>query len=128
MAEQRYKRNWLEHTMLVFGVVLTLIVFGVLSYDFFMGQNSPADIVLSVDRIEPRENHYAVHVVATNRGSESAQDLIIEIKLVMDAVVERAELRFPYLPGGSEVKGWTTFTKNPKKANLELRVQGYGTP
>ncbi|HET8736354.1 MAG TPA: hypothetical protein VFM69_07130, partial [Pricia sp.] len=98
MAEQRYKRNWLEHTMLVFGVVLTLIVFGILSYDFFMGQNSPADIVLSVDRIEPREKHYAVHVVATNRGAESAQDLIIDIKLVKDGEVERAELHFPYLP------------------------------
>ncbi len=123
-----YKRNWLEKIVLLLGIFLVCTTLGILGYDALTEEDSPTNIVLSYDIIERKDQHYAVHIIAKNNGSETAQDILIEVGLGKDRPLETARLQFPYLPGKSTVNGWAIFTRDPSNVPLTLKILGYSVP
>lgn len=125
---ERQKRNWLELTVLAIGIILVCVTIGILVYDIVATEQSPPDIVVSADKVQRGEQHFAVHVRAKNNGTETAQDVIIEVRTGKDGDAETARLEFPYLPGKSTVNGWVTFRQDPTGGAFDFRVLGYGSP
>lgn len=122
------ERNWLERTVLAIGTLLVCATTGILVYEMIATEQSPPDIVVSADRTQRGEQHFAVHVRARNNGTETAQDVVIEVTAGKEGEGETARLEFPYLPGRSTVEGWATFRHDPTGGALYFRVLGYGTP
>ncbi len=124
----KQKRNWLENTILTVGIILVTATMGILVYNMAMVQDAPPDIVVSSDTIIKQASHYALHINAKNKGTNTAEDVSIEIKVGKGDDQETARLEFPYLPGKSTVDGWVTFRQDPSTDRLEFRVLGYSTP
>lgn len=110
------------------GTLLVCATIGILAYDILATEQRPPDIVVSFDRAQRGEQHYAVHVRARNNGTQTAQDVAIEVTAGKGGGAETARLEFPYLPGRSTVNGWVTFRRDPTGGALEFRVLGYSTP
>lgn len=121
-------RNWLERTVLSIGSLLVCATIGILAFDIVATEQRSPDIVVFADRAQRGEQHFAVHVRARNNGTETAQDVVIEVRTGKDGDGETARLEFPYLPGKSTVNGWVTFRQDPTGRALDFRVLGYGTP
>ncbi len=126
--EQKHKRNWLEQLVLLLGVLLVFTTLGVLVYDALTRENIPAEIVLSYDSIQRKQEHYTVHIIAKNQGGITAQDVLVEVTLGEGRSMETAQLQFPYIPGKSSVNGWAVFSGDPSKAPLNLKILGYSVP
>lgn len=122
------KKNWLERIIFSVGIILVSATIGILVYDMIAVEDSPPDIVISSNKIERGKEHYALNVSARNNGRETAQDVIIEIRMGKWDSGETARLEFPYIPGKSTVNGWVTFRQDPSIGDLDFRVLGYSTP
>jgi uncharacterized protein (TIGR02588 family) len=126
--ERQQKRNWLEITILTLGIILVSTTIGILVYDMLIAEDSPPDIVVSFSKVERGVQNYALHVSAKNNGTQTAQDVVIEVRVGKGENEEASQLEFSYLPGRSTVNGWVTFEQNPSKAGVAFRVLGYSTP
>jgi uncharacterized protein (TIGR02588 family) len=125
---QEHKRNWLERLVLLLGIILVFTTMAILAYDALTQDDSPANLVLSHDKIQRKHQHYAVHIIAKNEGGETAQDVLVEVSMGEGRSMETARLEFPYLPGKSSVSGWAIFTRDPSNESLTLKILGYGVP
>lgn len=122
------KRNWLELTILIMGIILVSMTMVILAHDMITARETPPDIVVSLGKVDRGTQYYALHVSAKNNGTQTAQDVTIEVSVGKGDGREASRLEFPYLPGRSTVNGWVTFGRDPSKGGVEFRVLGYSTP
>ncbi|MEH6681492.1 MAG: hypothetical protein V7724_13160 [Sediminicola sp.] len=127
MAAQK-KRNWLETTVLIIGLVLVCFIIGFLAYSALTSQETMPEIKITQQKTEKVDGYYGVLIQAENLGSQTVEDLTIEAVLENGPTKEVSEMRFPFLPGKSSVKGWATFKEDPGALPLNLYVRGYRTP
>lgn len=122
------EKNWLEWLVFAVGLLLVGGTLGFLLYDASTAENLPPEIHVRLGTPEGRPGYYAVPVTAWNQGSETAESVRIEVVLGGEGG-ERAELEFPFLPGGGRREGWVTFTDDPGRTDtLQARVLGYKKP
>lgn len=124
-----YEKNWLEWLVLVTGTCLVVIILGLLIYEAVNLEKTPPVISVALGSPEFKEGHFLVPVQAKNMGTQTAEDVRIEIISGKGASQERSEIHFAYFPGNAVQNGWVTFTKDPEaKGRLHVHILGYSTP
>ncbi len=128
------QKNWLEWTVFVCGLLLTLATVGYLAYDALTLEEKPPSIALKLG--EPRilstpggEKSFMVPVEAFNRGQQTAEGVHIEVSAKFPGAPEQsADYDIAFLPRGSSREGWVAFEGDPKQAKLDARVLGFEIP
>lgn len=83
---------------------------------------------MSLGEVIEKDGGYSLRVSVKNQGTETAENIVIEIYSNAKNSVERGQVRFQYLPGKSTVKGWVSFSEKPETNLLKSKVLGYVTP
>ncbi len=123
------KTPFLELVVAVIGLLLIAATMGFMVYRAVWGSQSPPDIVVTIDSIQPVSNGYLVNINTVNNGGMTAQGLTIEAELSSNSEsVETSEITIEYLPSYSERKGGIFFTNNPGDFELKVRPKGYEQP
>lgn len=118
-----------ELMVALLGAALVAGTIGFMIYKAAWGEQSPPDIVITVDSIQPVSNGYLVNFKTINNGGMTAQSLIIEAELSSNnESVETVEVTIDYLPSYSERKGGVFFTNNPRDFELKVRPRSYQRP
>jgi uncharacterized protein (TIGR02588 family) len=111
------------------GLLLVLGVFGFLGYQEITQEQSPPDITLHVEAIQPARSGYLMMIRAKNHGSVTAAGLVVRGTLRDgNATVETSHMRFLYVPPDSERKGGLYFSHDPRTLDIVLQPEGYERP
>ena len=127
MGDQK-KKNWLEHLVLRFSTILVAATLMFLIYRAITDDSTSPDIEVIYESMETKGEYYALPVTVKNHGTQTAENVHVEITIGAGKDVQKSEIRFQYLPGQSSVKGWTTFQDKAEKENIRARVVGYSSP
>jgi uncharacterized protein (TIGR02588 family) len=124
------KKNVLEWTVFGVGLFLTLSILGHLVNKSITFQAGSPQLFVQYFQ-EP--GHYEpnrYHVILHNKGTETAESIIIEIKLRRNGQeLENVELEIDFCPRESVREGWVSFTVPPQPADTLLaRVASYKKP
>ncbi|HET8803960.1 MAG TPA: hypothetical protein VFM72_05225 [Aequorivita sp.] len=128
MEKKIERKNWLEWLITIISAILVFFTLGFLTYQLIFQKKSPPNIIVFLGEISQKDQAFAIPIQATNEGTETAENVIIEIVAENEQKKEKAEITFSYLPGKSSAKGWITFTIRPNISTLKTHVVGYTTP
>ena len=128
MEENKKAKNWLEWLITIISGILVCFTLGFLVYQMIYQEETPPNISIILGEVSQQDGAFAIPIKATNKGTKTAENVMIEVVLQDEIEPEKAEITFAFLPGNSSVKGWVIFTKTPESNNLKTRVKGYGTP
>lgn len=128
MGKKIEKKNWLEWLITIISAILVFFTLGFLVYQMIFQERTPPNITVVLGEISQKDQAFAIPIQANNEGTETAENVIIEIVSENGQEEEKAEITFSFLPGNSSAKGWITFTKRPNISSLKTHVVGYTTP
>lgn len=90
---------------------------------------TPPDPVVELVAVHEQQDRYLAVVRVRNRGRQTAEALQVAGVLRQgDAVLERSETQFEFVPGGSAREGGLFFRHDPRAYALELRPESYQAP
>ena len=120
----------LEWIAAAIGLALLGFVAFVMVREALHGDTSQiAAIEVAALRIAPAGSGYVVEFEARNRTKGAAAAVAIEGTLKSgDAEIESSTATLDYVPGQGRVTGGLFFTRDPRKASLELRALGFQRP
>lgn len=112
------------------GLALILAAVGYLVYAAFSTPDSPPQLRLSVESVEPSGDGYVAVVTVDNTGPTTAAALEIEGTLIDGdgGVVETSTATIDYLPRFSQRGAGLFFTRDPGRYRIALRPLGYADP
>ena len=128
--EGRGGRSVAEWTTLTIGVILILGLVGLVTYLYVSGGNqSPIIAVTPLDQeIQHQEGSYFLPVAVTNRGDQTAEDVMIQAELVTgEEAPEMSEFTIDFLAGGETEEGMVVFSTDPLAGDLTLDVASFRT-
>lgn len=128
MGKKKENKNWLEWLITIISGILVFFTLGFLVYQLIFEEQTPPNIAVVLGEISRKDDAFAIPIQANNNGTETAENVIIEIIAENGQTEEKAEITFSYLPGKSSANGWITFTKRPDISSLKTHVVGYTTP
>ena len=110
-----------------FVLVVGSIIF--MLYEAATGDNSPPDVIVHMEAVEPAKTGFLVVFRVVNEGGSTAAGLTIEGTL-MNGIesMETSSTTIEYLASHSERKGGLFFTLDPRQYELQLRATGYEEP
>ena len=94
-----------------------------------LGATVPTDPALA---LRPEEGRaialgWSIPGTLTNAGRDAAEDVVVEVKAMVDGEEETSEIEIPFLPGGSSVDVELGFSDRPEGA-IQSRLVGYSVP
>lgn len=111
------------------GLVLVLACLGYLLLQALAAPPTPPDPVVEVVSVRQQGARYLVLVRVRNRGQATAEALKVAGELKQgEAVLERSETEFQFLPGDSMREAGLFFSRDPRQLQLELRPESYQAP
>lgn len=122
------KKNTVEWSVFAASLVVIAATVATLLYAQLTDNGRPPLIVLEIGEAVRHERTYAVPVDVRNDGDTTAEQVLIQVRLVGSGVDERGEAQITLLPHGSHRRAWVTFSRDPAAGRLEARVLGYHTP
>ena len=124
------RKNSLEWSVFGMSAAIILALAGYIALDAMRrGGSSAPDIHIQTGQPITRGTRFAVPVIVTNRGGETAEGLRVEIALKNeDGDVEVAEVTFAFVPRASHREAWALFTKDPRGFRIETRALGFEKP
>lgn len=123
------RKNKLEWAVFGISAAILVALVGFLIYDAMRAGSDAPEISVTAGAVIARGQHFAVPVVVTNRGSETAEGLRVEIALVRDGQdVEVAEVTFAFVPRTSWREAWALFRNDPRQFAIETRGIGFERP
>ncbi len=125
---EKEPKNWLERIITGIASIIVALTLAFLIYQMIYDEQTPPDIVVNLGEISEKDQGYAVRVTVKNNGSQTAENVTVEIVSQESDTPEKGQLTFQYLPGASSVKGWVSFSKQPRKEALQIKILGYATP
>lgn len=130
MNQRRKRKNWLEWTVFMASLLLVTGMFGYLIYHALSAPSGPPEIHVELASPQQRSGHYAIPVMVTNRGHETAERVHIQVTLEKaQGKPEESTFQIHFLPPGATQRGTVTFDTNPEEAKrLTSRVLGYQRP
>lgn len=126
--DKEKKKNWLERVILWISAILVAATFVFLIYRAIIDKSTSPDIEIMYGSMETKGEYYALPVKVKNKGTQTAENVHIEITIGSGKDEQKSEIDFQYLPGQSSVNGWTTFKEKAAKDEIKARVVGYTTP
>lgn len=128
--EYEGSKNILEWAVFAVGLIIILAILSYLSYKTYTHQPSPAEIEIQYT-LSPSDNvPYRFHVIAYNRGGETAESVIVELELQnADTTMEMSEITFQFVPQSSKREGFIIFRTDPAEADsIFARVVSFNKP
>ena len=123
------RKNALEWTVFGISAAILLAVTAFLVIDAVRGSTDEPDIEITTGNVTARGDHFAVPVIITNRGGQTAEGLRVEIALMKDGEdVEVAEVTFAFVPRASHREAWALFRNDPRGFTLQARAIGFEKP
>ncbi len=123
------KKNWLEWSVFALSLLLLLLTMAILVREQLSLGKQPPDPQMELGVPEAHTDYFAVPVKVHNHGDETAEDVHLEVKLILPGgESESGEFDLPYLPRHSVREAWVTFRQDPRKGKLEAHVLGYQKP
>jgi uncharacterized protein (TIGR02588 family) len=122
------KKNALEWTVFGISVALIVAVASLLLHQQFTGGQEPASLVAATGTPIETAGGHAVPVDVRNEGDTSAEDVRLEATLESAAGTETGEALIPYVPYRSQRRVWITFSTDPRRGTVTVRVLGYREP
>lgn len=110
------------------GLILVTASIGFMFYKAVWGEESPPDIKIKVDSVEPSGNGFLVKFTVKNEGGDTAAGLVLEAELKSGEEPEKSQVTIDYLPSYSSRRGGFFFTGDPRTYDLTLRSSGYQNP
>jgi len=111
------------------GLALLLASMGYLLWDHRRGDSAPPAPQVQVTGVEQQAGRFLVRLRVTNASHGAAAALRVEGQLKRGAeLVERGEMEFDFLPGGSSREGGLFFANDPRVLQLEVRPSSYQKP
>lgn len=126
--QNKEKKNWLEWTITIFSGILVVFTFSFLVYQMIYDEKTPPDIRVVLGAVSQKDGAYAIPITVTNTGTETAENVMIEIILQGAPTEEKSQMTFAYLPRKSSAEGWAVFSRKPMSKDLKTRVLGYSIP
>ena len=124
----RENKNWLEWSITIISGILVVFTLSFLVYQMVYENQTPPDIVVVLGEVLEKDGAYSVPIKATNKGTQTAENVVIEIILEGNLNEEKSQMTFAYLPRKSYANGWVIFTRKPNSKDLKTRVIGYSIP
>jgi uncharacterized protein (TIGR02588 family) len=124
-ARRPARSEWIAAAI---GVVLLLGAIGQLLVSALGRDETPPDIVLTVERVTERSESFVVTIRASNHGGAAAAEVEIEGTLRLDDGTETSTFTLDYLPPRSERRGGLLFSAHPGTGELILRARGFASP
>lgn len=113
----------------VFGLLMVAGSIGFMLYEAVSGDNSPPDIAVEAETIQPIEHGFLVKIKVTNTGGSTAEGLTVEGQLENgNEIAESSNATIKYVPSHSVRHAGLFFTKDPQAYELQLRAKGYEKP
>lgn len=128
MKKNTEQKNWLEWSVTVISGILVAFTIGFLIYQIIYEEQTPPDIVVVLGEVQFKDGGYALPIHTYNNGTQTAENVIIQIKMKHPESEEISEITFAYLPRKSSANGWVSFSKEPHPEFLSTRVVGYSIP
>lgn len=128
MKKDTDKKNWLEWSVTIISGLLVAFTLGFLIYQMIYEEKTPPDIQITLGQVVEKDGGYAIPVSAYNNGTETAENVVLEVVFAHESLNEISQITFQYLPRKSEVKGWVAFSKEPHADDLKSRIVGYNVP
>jgi uncharacterized protein (TIGR02588 family) len=123
------RKNALEWTVFGVSAAILVAVAALLIIDAARGSRDEPDIEVTTGDVTARGDHFAVPVIITNRGDQTAEGLRVEIALMKDGQdVEVAEVTVAFVPRASHREAWALFRNDPRGFTLEARAIGFEKP
>ena len=123
------KKNWLEWSVFALSLGLILATATILIREQLSLGEQPPDPQMELGTPEAHAGYFAVPVKVRNDGDETAEDVHLEVKLLLPGgESETGEFSLPYLPRRSVREAWVTFRQDPRNGKMEARVLGYQKP
>jgi uncharacterized protein (TIGR02588 family) len=103
------------------GLLMIYLVFQVMS-----GDDSPPDLVASVQSAEPLDGRTLIGVTVTNRGERTAAGVTVRAQLSGD---DGRDISFDYVAAGSSQRGAFLFDRPDVTADdVSLTIYGFAEP
>jgi uncharacterized protein (TIGR02588 family) len=119
----------LEWVSAAIGLLLTLGLIGVISWEAFNADDSPAAMRVESLGATAIGSGYVLQVRVTNAGGSPAAQVSIEGELTPPGgETETAQATFDYVPDHSARTGGLFFQGDPRVGALKLRATGYAAP
>lgn len=128
MKKDADKKNWLEWTVTVSSGILVAFTIGFLTYQMIYEEKTPPDIEITLGKVVKKDGGFAIPVSVYNKGTETAENVMVEVVIEDGKMEEKSSISFQYLPRKSTVKGWVTFSVPPKSEKMKSRIIGYNIP
>lgn len=124
------EKNWLEWSVFAASAVILIFTFGFLGYEAFVTDGKPTAIEIELGAPQSHDGYYAVPVTIKNAGSQSVEDVQVDITLIQDQQeVETASITMPMVPRESSREGHVAFSSNPSEADeIQTRIVSYVIP
>jgi uncharacterized protein (TIGR02588 family) len=123
------KKNWLEWMIFALSLALICATVGILVYESRSLSNESPSPQIELGPSEWHQSYFAVPVRVRNAGDQTAQNLQIEIDLVLpNGDKETGKVNLDYLPRRATRNAWVTFRHDPGQGKLQPRVLGYELP
>lgn len=128
--EIKDQKNLLEWAVFWLGLLLVLSIFAYLGYQTYHHKPTSPELVVEFWPEPTEAQPYRYHVVVQNTGGETAEAVLVELKLQQEGKeVEKAELELMYVPQESKREGWVNFSQRPAgQSAVSARVASYQKP
>lgn len=118
-----------EWVVSALSAALVLGAIGFMLHEALTRPPSPPEIVIEDTTITENAAGYVVEFQARNRGSTTAQGLVVEATLRRGATtVEKAQVTLDYVPPYAARQAGFFFSHDPREHTLEIRPRGYDRP
>ena len=118
-----------EWIVAIISTILVLTILGYTTYEGLTRGDSAPLLHVQVDSVVQTGEVYVVAFSVGNEGDATAAGVQVEgILRDDDAVVERSDARFDFVPAGAVRSGALLFTRDPRRHALRVRPVGYERP
>jgi uncharacterized protein (TIGR02588 family) len=118
-----------EWIVAIVSTILVLLILGYTTFEGLTRGNAPPLLHVQVDSVVQTGEVYVVAFSIGNEGDVTAAGVQVEGTLhAGDAVLERSEAHFDFVPVGATHSGALLFTRDPRSHALRVRPVGYERP
>jgi uncharacterized protein (TIGR02588 family) len=121
-------RSVAEWTTLAISIILILGLLALVTYVSITGGNEPPIVEAKAlaDEIRHEGESYYLPVAVTNHGGRTAEEVLVQAKLVRgDGSAEATELTLDFLAGGETRQATAVFATDPLAGELTIDVASF---
>lgn len=129
-VEQKSTRSPAEWTTFTIALLIVAVVVGLVIYKWLTQKNQPPVISISPSsEIREAPGQFYVPFEIENTGGETAESVQVIAELrIKGEVEESGEQQIDFLASGEKQEGAFVFSRDPRNAELVVRVASYKLP